>query len=97
MHEGIKQAEITNFIVNQCRPQPYSPASADAGPAPACVLMNFSNTARVCYSCRALQTSSTLLTWARELDVHFSGGDANIRVRANDHDRSVRGERAYKG
>ena len=35
-------------------------------------------------------------TWARELDVHFGGGDAHVRVRADDHDCSVGGEGADK-
>ena len=38
-----------------------------------------------------------MLTWASELDVHFSGGDANVRVCADDHDGSVGGEGANKG
>lgn len=42
------------------------------------------------------QRAQSLLTWARELHIHFSGGDANVRVCADDHDGSVGGERADK-
>ena len=44
------QVNLLTLLQTAAAPQPYSPASADAGPAPACVLMNFSNTARACYS-----------------------------------------------
>lgn len=36
-------------------------------------------------------------TWARKFDIHFSGGDADVGVRADNHDRGVGGERADEG
>jgi hypothetical protein len=36
-------------------------------------------------------------TWARKLDIHFSGGDTHVRVCADHHDCRVGGKRADKG
>lgn len=48
-------------------------------------------------TCREMQKEYIRAhTWARELDIHFGGGDAHVRVRADDHDCSVGGEGADK-